>query len=209
MALLTDNRARAWYRDKAAAETACLLPCSAALRVAELEMPNGGVAEAMMDHFLSGSPAAVRLDLNVELQRNPELRELLTSKIEGEIAEAWQDGTPLAEVSGAIWVAQKDYGSSDAGSDQRLALGGTYFEYQVAGTAETGGLEVRVNVSDHYFWSPAESRATQCLHVCGAGLVASGKAAEFHQVGEGTLIVGDPSRQAPMTPHEVEVRDDA
>lgn len=207
--MLTDGLARAWYRDKAAAEAACLLPCPAALRVAELEMPNGGLAESMMNHFLSGSSAPVRVDLNGELQRNPELREYVASRIETELAEAWKGGTPLADVSGAIWVPQKAFGSSDAGKDQRLALGGTYFEYQVAGTARNGGLEVRVNVSDHYFWSPSErTRATQCLHECGASLVAAGEATEFYQEGEGTLIVEDPSRGPPMTELEVEVQDD-
>jgi hypothetical protein len=209
-ALLTDGRARAWYSDKAAAEAACLLPCSTALRVAKFEMPDGGLAESMMNHFLSGASAPVRVDLNGELQRNPELREYLASRIETELEKAWESGKPLDEVSGAIWVPQKAYGSSDAGRDQRLALGGTYFEYQVAGTAESGGLEVRLNVSDHYFWSPADkTRATQCLHACGAGLVASGEATEFYQVGEGTLVVGDPSRDAPMTELNVEVHDDA
>lgn len=208
--LREDPRARAWSRDKAAAETACLLPCPAALRTAELGMPDDGLAESMMNHFLSGSSAPVRVDLNVELQRNPEFREYLAGKIESEIAQAWQRGTPLAEMSGAIWVSQAAYGSSDAGKDQRLALGGSYFEYQVAGTAGAGGLEVRVNVSDHYFWSPSEkARATQCLHACGASLVASGRATEFYQVGEGTLVVADPSRHPPMTQLEVEVQDDA
>jgi hypothetical protein len=207
--LLTDAHARAWYRDKAAAETACLLPCSAALRVAELEMPDGGLAEGMMDHFLSGSSAPVRVDLNGELERNPQLREYAASRIEAELAQAWKGGAPLAQASGAIWVPQAAYGSSDAGKDQSLALGGTYFEYQVAGTATNGGLEVRVNVSDHYFWSPSEhARATHCLHECGASLVASGDATEFYQVGEGTLIVGDPSRIAPMAELDAEANID-
>jgi hypothetical protein len=191
------------------AEGACLLPCGAALRASELDMPDGGLAEQMMNHFLSGSSAPVPVNVTRELERNPQLREYVASRIESEIAEAWAGGTPLSELSGAIWVPQGAYGPSDAGHDQRLSLGGTFFEYQVAGTAENGGLELRVNVSDHYFWSPSEiARATHCLHECGASLVASGHANEFRQVGEGTLVIADPSRSAPMTKLAVESQDD-
>ncbi|HET9929521.1 MAG TPA: hypothetical protein VFQ35_02490, partial [Polyangiaceae bacterium] len=77
--------------------------------------------------------------------------------------------------------------------DQQLALGGTYMEYQVVGSAPEGRLEVEVDVADHYFWSPSEKeRPTHCLHVCGARLVTAGKATEFFQFGEGRLIVDDP-----------------
>ena len=40
--------------------------------------------------------------------------------------------------------------------------------YEAVASADTGDLEVQLNVSDHYFWSPSDcSRTTQCLHECG------------------------------------------
>lgn len=61
---------------------------------------------------------------------------------------------------------------------------------------------------DPIFWSPSDSqRPTQCLHDLGATLVKANKAVEFSQVGEGTLIVSDPSHDEPMAPLSVEVRD--
>jgi hypothetical protein len=199
-----------WYLDKAAAEAACFaLPCDLALRAAELKMPNDGLAEKMLEHFLSGSSAPVRVDLTAELQRNAQLREYVSSRIEADLATKLSNDEPVQDMTGAVWIPQHAYGESDAGKDQRLALGGTYFEYQVVGNAANGGLEVKLNVSDHYFWSPSDAaRATQCLHECGASLVAKGKATEFYQVGEGRIVVANPAITAPMKPLEVEVRDD-
>jgi len=113
------------------------------------------------------------------------------------------NGDSPVDVGGAIWVPQGAYGPSDAGQDQQLALGGTYFEFQVVGSSRDGGLEVQLNVSDHYFWSPSDkSRSTQCLHVAGASLVTGGHAHEFLQVGEGRLTIADPSRARPMDPSD-------
>ena len=194
-----------WYAEKAAAELDCLtLPPAQALRVAEWGyMSRGGLARQMLDHFLSGSSAPVHVDLTAELARNAQLREYIVSHIEPEIAERMAYGESPAEISGAVWVPQSAYGSSAAGKDQQLALGGTYFEFQVMGSSEEGGLELRLNVSDHYFWSPADkSRSTQCLHVAGSELVAAGRASEFYQVGEGQMTIADPSRTQPMEPME-------
>ncbi|MEI9954050.1 MAG: hypothetical protein WDO74_35005 [Pseudomonadota bacterium] len=157
-------------RKKAVAELDCLtLPPAQALRVAEWGyMPGGGLAQKMLDHFLSGSSAAVRVDLTAELERNPQLREYVASRIESEVAERIANGESPVDIGGAVWVPQSAYGPSAAGKDQQLALGGTYFEFQVVGSSRDGGLEVQLNLADHYFWSPSDkSRSTQCLHVAG------------------------------------------
>ncbi|HEX2672229.1 MAG TPA: hypothetical protein VHM25_15220 [Polyangiaceae bacterium] len=164
-------------------------------------MPAGGLAQKMMDHFLSGSSAPVRVDLNAELARNPQLSEYVASRIEAELSARLEDGEALPGAYGAIWVPQSAYGPTTAGRDQQLALGGTYFEYEVAGSAPNGDLEVKLNVADHYFWSPADAtRSTQCLHQGASRLVAAGSATEFYQVGEGRLLVADPSRDQAMEP---------
>ena len=119
------------------------------------------------------------------------------------------EAVPLTELSGSVWVSQSAYGKLPAGRDQSLSLGGTYFEYQVAGSAADGGLEVRLNVADHYFWSPSDtSRPTQCLHECGSSLVAGKKAVEFSQLAGRTLVVNDPSRSDSMEPLAAQVQDD-
>ena len=199
------SRPASWYAEKAVAELDCLtLPPAQALRAAEWGyMPSGGLAQKMLDHFLSGSSAPVRVDLNAELQRNPQLREYVASRIESEVAERVANGDSPVDIGGAIWVPQSAYGPSDAGKDQQLALGGTYFEFQVVGSSRDGGLQIQLNVSDHYFWSPSDkSRSTQCLHAAGASLVAGGHAHEFLQVGEGRLTIADPSRTQPMEPSD-------
>jgi hypothetical protein len=43
-----------------------------------------------------------------------------------------------------------------------------------------------------------------CFHVCGAKMVADGKATEFHQLGEGLLTVMDPGVGSPMAPPALE-----
>jgi hypothetical protein len=176
-------------------------------RLAKLEMPDGGLAEKMVDHFRSGGASPVRVDLDRELSRNPQLKQFVTSQIEFDLAVRAGSGERVEEMSGAVWVSQADYGHSEAGEDQRLALGGTFFEYQVVGAAAEGGLMTRVNVSDHYFWSPKEERPTQCFHVCGAKMVADSKATEFHQFGEGFLTVMDPGAGSPMAPPDLEPKD--
>jgi hypothetical protein len=175
-----------------------------ALRAAEWGyMPRGGLAQKMLDHFLSGSSAPVRVDLTAELERNPQLREFVASRIESEVAERVANGESPADIGGSIWVPQSAYGPSDAGKDQQLALGGTYFEFQVVGSSVDGGLELKLNVADHYFWSPSDtSRSTQCLHVAGSKLVAAGRATEFFQVGQGRMTIADPSRTQAMDPSE-------
>jgi hypothetical protein len=194
-----------WYAEKAVAELACFtLPPAQALHAAELGfMPRGGLAQKMLDHFLSGSSAPVRVDLTAELERNPQLREYVASRIESEVSERIANGESPVDIGGAIWVPQSAYGPSDSGKDQQLALGGTYLEFQVRGSSGDGGLEVQLNVSDHYFWSPSDkSRSTQCLHVAGSSLVAAGRAHEFSQVGEGQMTIADPSRTPAMDPSE-------
>jgi len=195
----------AWYVEKAVAELDCrTLPPALALRAAEWGyMPSGGLAQKMLDHFLSGSSAPVRVDLTAELERNPQLREYVASRIESEIAERFANGESPVDIGGSVWVPQSAYGPSDAGKDQQLALGGTYFEFQVVGSSPDGGLELALNVADHYFWSPSDqSRSTQCLHVAGSKLVAAGVANEFFQVGEARMTIADPSRTQPMDPSE-------
>lgn len=100
---LSTIEARAgWYGDKVASEVAChLLPPALALRAAELRMPDGGLAEKMLNHFPSGSAAPVHVDLNAELARNPELREYVASRIEVDVSERVQTGEALADMSGA------------------------------------------------------------------------------------------------------------
>lgn len=172
-------------------------------------MQSGGLAEKMLEHFRSGSRTPVRVDLNVELQRNPQLREYITSRIQWEMNEKTRFGDRVEDMAGAIWVPQSTYGPTDAGRDQQLALGGTYFEYQVVASAPGGKFEVRVNIADHYFWSPSEKeRPTNCLHVCGDNLVSAGKATEFYQFGEGSLIVDAPTRASGRNVLEVEAPDD-
>jgi len=179
---------------------ACALPtCGQALALAKLKMPDGGLAEKMLDHFRSGDSSPVEVDLDRELARNPHLKQLITSRIEQDIADRLGNGESPAGISGAIWIDQWDYGSTEAGKDQRLALGGTFFEYQVVATDDDGGLLTRLHVSDYYFWSPGECRPTECLHQCGASLVAAGEATEFYQTGEGALGVRDP-REGDPTP---------
>lgn len=196
-----------WYLTKALSETACVaLPCRQALEVSEAVMPDGGLAEAMMNHFLSGASDAVSIDLNREFDRNPQLKEYVASHIEAEMGEDAAANRNPETLSGAVWVGQGDYGSSEAGRDQQFALGGTYVEYQAVGSSEDGGLQLQVNVADNYFWSPSDAtRATQCLHVCAADLVADGRAYEFDQVGEGSLSVADPRSELTesMTPLDV------
>ena len=199
------SKPASWYAEKAVAELDCLtLPPAQALRAAEWGyMPSGGLAQKMLDHFLSGSSAPVRVDLTAELERNPQLREYVASRIESEVSERIANGESAVDIGGAIWVPQSAYGPSEAGKDQQLALGGTYFEFQVVGSSGDGGLQVQLNVSDHYFWSPSDkSRSTQCLHVAGSRLVAAGRATEFFQVGEGRLTIADPCRTRPMEPSE-------
>ncbi len=199
------NKPAAWYVEKAVAELDCrTLPPALALRAAEWGyMQSGGLAQEMLDHFLSGSSAPVRVDLPAELERNPQLREYVASRIESEIAERVANGESPVDIGGSIWVPQSAYGPSDAGKDQQLALGGTYFEFQVIGSSLDGGLELELNVADHYFWSPSDkSRSTQCLHVAGSTLVAAGFANEFVQLGEGQMTVADPIRTQPMDPSE-------
>ena len=199
------SKPAAWYVEKAVAELDCrTFPPALALRAAEWGyMARGGLAQKMLDHFLSGSSAPVRVDLNAELERNPQLREYVASRIESEIAERTANGEAAVDIGGSVWVPQSAYGPSDAGKDQQLALGGTYFEFQVVGSSVGGDLEVSLNVADHYFWSPSDkSRSTQCLHVAGAKLVAAGVATEFYQVGVGRLTVADPSRTEAMDPIE-------
>lgn len=193
-----------WYLTKAASEAACLLPCNQALGLAKLEMADGGLGEAMLDHFRSGEASPVRVDLDRELARNPQLRELVTSQVELQIAWRAESGENVEGMSGAVWVSQGEYGDSEAGRDQMYALGGTFFEWAVIGTDANGGLLTRINVSDHYFWSPSEPRATQCLHACGAALVREGEATEFHQAGEGHLTVVHPASGAPMPMPQVD-----
>lgn len=193
-----------WYATKLASEAACLLPCNQALGLAKLEMLDGGLGEEMLDHFRSGQATPVHVDLDREFARNPQLRELVTSQVELQIALRWESGERLETMSGAVWVSQGDYGPSEAGRDQQYALGGTYFEWDLVGSDAKGGLLARLNVSDHYFWSPSEERATQCLHACGAALVRERRATEFHQFGEGHLTVIHPGSESPMLTPDVE-----
>jgi hypothetical protein len=200
-------RPASWWVEKGASEAAChTLPPKLALRTAEMGlMPAGGLARKMMDHFLSGSSAPVHVDLNAELARNPQLSEYVASRIESELSARLLDGETLLGAYGAIWVPQSAYGSTTAGRDQQLALGGTYFEYEVVGSAPNGDLEVKLNVADHYFWTPSDAaRPTHCLHQGASRLVAAGSATEFYQMGEGRIFVVDPSRDQPMEPLLVE-----
>jgi hypothetical protein len=194
-------RPLAWYGERAAVDATCLaLPCDLALGVAKLVMPDRGLAEEMLDHFRAGATEPVGVDLDRELERNPFLKELLASRIESELAARLTPSADTTQGSGAIWLSQSDYGSSEAAEDQRLALGGTFIEYAVVGSAGAGGLEVELNVSDYYFWSPSDaSRVTQCLHECAADMVVEGEATEFYQFGEGSLVVADP-RSSATTP---------
>jgi hypothetical protein len=173
-------------------------------------MPDRGLAETMLDHFRSGAADPVQVNLNRELERNPRLKEVLASRIEAAVAEAPALSGGGGDESGAIWISQSDYGSGDAADDQRLALGGTFFEYAVVGSDATGGLEVELNVSDHYFWTPSDdTRTTQCLHECAAAMVGAGEATEFYQFGEGSLVVVDPREPDPMpapAPAHAEIR---
>jgi hypothetical protein len=189
-----------WHLEKAGIEAACrLLPCQQALGAAKVVMPDDGLAESMIDHFRLGGSTSMGVDLNVELERNPQLKEFVASRIELDLAAQHQAKVPLTDASGAVWVPQSAYGSTEAGADQQLALGGTYVEYQVVATADTGGLEVQLNVSDHYLWSPDDAtRTTQCLHECASKMVFDGEATEFYQHGEGSLFVNDPRSGAPM-----------
>jgi hypothetical protein len=201
-----------WYKSWAQSEIACLLPtCGQSLALAKLKMPDGGLAEKMLDHFRSGQSTPVEVDLDHELARNPRLKELVASRIEQDVADRIANGdSPNGSgISGAVWIEQADYGSSEAAEDQRLALGGTFFEYEVVGTADDGGLLTRLNVSDYYFWSPGECRPTDCLHECAMRMIANGEASEFQQTGEGTLTVGDPRSADPIPelwPENEEVR---
>lgn len=199
------SRPATWYVEKAVAELDCrTLPPALALRAAEWGyMPSGGLAQKMLDHFLSGSAEPVRVDLTAELERNPQLREYVASRVESEVAERMASGESPADIGGSVWVPQSAYGPSDAGKDQQLALGGTFFEFQVVGSSADGALEVELNVADHYFWSPSDrSRSTQCLHVAGSTLVAAGSATEFFQIGQGRMTIADPARARPMDPSE-------
>ena len=189
----SELRSPRWYLSKVGSELACLAPtCNQALGIAKLKMADGGLAEKMLDQFRTGGTAPVLVDLDRELARNPRLREFLTGQIELDLARHAPTAEAVEGMSGAIWVGQWDYGLDEAGEDQRLSLGGTYFEYRVDGTAEDGGLVVALQVSDHYVWSPGQGRATDCLHACGAAMRRSGESTEFHQFGEGNLAVGDP-----------------
>jgi hypothetical protein len=188
-----------WYWDKTRAEAACVLPCPAALELSKWVMDDDGLAQQMLDHFTSGSAEPMYVNMNWEFERNAQLKELVASRIESVLASRVQQGLPIEEAVGSVWISQSDYGSSPAGLDQRRALGGTFFEFSVTGTAPDGGLQATIHVSDNYFWSPSDKgRATQCLHECGAQMVAEGKAVEFSQFGEGQLVVADPRKLAPM-----------
>jgi hypothetical protein len=190
-----------WSAQKSGIEVVCaLLPCQQALGLAKVKMPDDGLAEAMVDHFRLGESTPMAVNLNVELARNPQLKEFVAGRIEHELAELHQAGSPLTDASGAVWVPQSAYGPTPAGKDQQMSLGGTFFEYRAVATADTGDLEVELNVSDHYFWSPSDStRTTQCLHECATEMVFEGGATEFYQHGEGSLLVNDPRAGAPMS----------
>jgi hypothetical protein len=196
-----------WYRAKALSETACLLPCDQALGLAKYEMEAGGLGRRMLEHFLSGDARPVHVDLDPLFERNAQLKQLVSAQIEFDLAVRAGAGESVEHMSGAVWVTQPEYGTSDAGKDQRYTFGATFFEYQVVGSSDDGGLTVRIDVSDHYFWSPAEERATQCLHACGSELVSAGKASEFHQTGEGYLTVMDPRVGDPMAPPDLQPED--
>jgi hypothetical protein len=189
-----------WYGERAAIDLTCLaLPCNLALGVAKVVMPDGGLAETMLDHFRSGAADPMRVNLDRELERNPHLKELLVSRIETDLAESSVLPDGAIDESGAIWIRQSDYGTGKAADDQRLGLGGTFVEYAVVGSDATGGLEVALNVSDHYFWTPSDnSRTSQCLHECASAMVAAGEATEFHQFGEGSVVVADPRAEDPI-----------
>lgn len=197
-----------WYYDKAKIEAACFaFPCEIALEISKCEMPDGGLAERTLDHFLDGSTEAMHVDLDRELEKNPELRERLASRIERALAEDVADSPDALHASGAIWISQQDYGSGELANDLRYSLGGTFVEYQAVGSAAAGGLEVELDVSDHYFWSPSDStRVTQCLHECASQMVAAGEATEFYQYGEGSLVVGDPRTSDPIPEPRLENR---
>lgn len=200
---LPPNDLGEWLLHKAEAEVACLLPGDLALRAALLSMDDSGLAQKMLTHFVSGESAPVVVDLDAEFDRNPQLKEYVASRIEFDMALRTKRGETVDGMTGAVWVPQDAYGESDAGRDQKNALGGTFFEYQVTGSASTQGWMVQVSVSDHYFWSPSETeRPTHCLHERGAELVAVGRSFEFHQFGEGTLHLNDPTVGAPMLPSE-------
>jgi hypothetical protein len=194
------GRPLAWYGERAAIDVTCLaLRCDLALGAAKLVMPDGGLAEKMLDHFRSGATDPVEVDLDRELERNPHLKEVLVSRIETDLAESSVLPDGAIDESGAIWIRQSDYGTGKAADDQRLGLGGTFVEYAVVGSDATGGLEVALNVSDHYFWTPSDdSRTSQCLHECASAMVAAGKATEFHQFGEGSVVVADPRAEDPI-----------
>jgi len=98
-----------WYAEKAVAELDCLtLPPAQALRAAEWGyMPSGGLAQKMLDHFLSGSSAPVRIDLNAELQRNPQLHEYVASRIESEVAERVANGDSPVDIGGHLGTAKR------------------------------------------------------------------------------------------------------
>lgn len=180
--------------------TALLLPCQQALAVAKFEMPDDGIAETMVDHFRLGESTPVEIDLDAELARNPRLTEFVAGRVEQELADLYHSGASLTDASGAVWVPQSAYGSTPAGTDQQLALGGTFFEYQAVASSDTGDLEVRLNVSDHYVWTPDDDdRTTRSLHECAWQMVLQGDATEFYQHGEGSLIVNDPRWGKPMT----------
>lgn len=198
------QRSSEWYLAKLESEALCLLPGDLPLRGAMRGMDDNGIAREMLAHFVDGESSPVAVDLDREFERNPELREYVGSRIEEEVAARSAEAEDIYAINGSVWVPQSAYGDSTAGLDQQRALGGTFFEYQVNGTADTGGIMVQTSVSDHYFWSPSEPhRPTQCLHEVGAELVAAGRATEFYQYGHGTLILNDPTTGSPMDPLEV------
>jgi hypothetical protein len=54
------------------------------------------------------------------------LKQFVTSQIEFDLAVRAGSGESVEGMSGSVWVSQAEYGPSQAGEDQRLALGGTF-----------------------------------------------------------------------------------
>jgi hypothetical protein len=98
----------AWYRAKIESELACLLPCEEAFALARLKMPDGGLAEKMIEHFRAGDARPVRVDLDRELSRNPQLKQFVTSQIEFDLVVRAGSGESVEGMSGSVWVSQAD-----------------------------------------------------------------------------------------------------
>jgi RHS repeat-associated protein len=175
---------------RGASEAACLSGDRNSLRLAKLGMMKwGGLAQKMLDHYLSGTGGTVEIDLKRILDSDLGMRTSAISSMLSRVVSAKKEGMSGGQINGSTFISQGEYSVKE----HQLALGGTYLYWYVdsspearAANKKSGTTRVVVELIDVYFWSPHDARATQCLHEAAERLKADG-AKEFVQYGKTTI----------------------